>query len=738
MALRESKGKSAMENIDNGAKKKGNSILNSAKYSSGNTDEWYTTYETIADELVHYHSQFKGKVVLCNCDDPFESNFTYYFLRHFNQLQLKKLICTSYAGSKIDQIHDNSQLQMTLFDDAGEPLSVGQGYVLIVSKVPGNPGEEVSDETIRAVLERKGAVKRLKGSGDFRSDECIEYLKECDICCTNPPFSLFASMFSLLVKYEKQYLLIGNQNAITYKEIFPMIKENKTWVGYHFGDMAFRVPADTEPRSTRFWIDETGQKWRSLGNAMWLTNLDVSQRHKDLILTEHYSPNRYPHYDNFDAINVRRVIDIPMDYDGIMGVPITYLKYHNGYQFEIVGEANHGSDNEFDLFKPRVGGKDLFKRILIRRIRYTPVSEFRILDLFCGAGGLSWGMDKNPHFQTTVALDFDAQAADTFKKNMPYAEVVVGDITDSTVKERIVSLAQQTGVNMIVGGPPCQGYSMKGKKLGLEDPRNFLFREYLSLVEKLQPEVFVIENVKGLLLSANGWFKAQIIEAIEGLGYTVRFGILNAADFGVPQSRERAIFICSKHREIPLPAPTLERRTTVRDAISDLAYLESNEGDFEQEYTTDAQSDYQAMMRTGSTKLYNHKASNHKQVAIDKLKLIPPEQGKECLPEEMHGKQKFKTTWGRLKWDEVSPTIDTRFDASSNGTNNHPFLNRAITPREAARIQSFDDRFVFYGSKVYVRKQVGNAVPPLLAKAIADQIYAVLGEHYIDETGKGE
>jgi len=421
-----------------------------------------------------------------------------------------------------------------------------------------------------------------------------------------------------------------------------------------------------------------------------------------------------------------------------MGVPITYLKYHNGYQFEIVGEANHGSDNEFDLFKPRVGGKDLFKRILIRRIRYTPVSEFRILDLFCGAGGLSWGMDKNPHFQTTVALDFDAQAADTFKKNMPYAEVVVGDITDSTVKERIVSLAQQTGVNMIIGGPPCQGYSMKGKKLGLEDPRNFLFREYLSLVEKLQPEVFVIENVKGLLLSANGWFKAQIIDAIEGLGYTVKFGILNAADFGVPQSRERAIFICSKHREIPLPAPTVERRTTVRDAISDLAYLESNEGDFEQEYTTDAQSDYQSMMRTGSTKLYNHKASNHKQVAIDKLKLIPPEQGKECLPEEMHGKQKFKTTWGRLKWDEVSPTIDTRFDASSNGTNNHPFLNRAITPREAARIQSFDDRFVFYGSKVYVRKQVGNAVPPLLAKAIADQIYAVLGVHCIDETGKGE
>ena len=260
------------------------------------------------------------------------------------------------------------------------------------------------------------------------------------------------------------------------------------------------------------------------------------------------------------------------------------------------------------------------------------------------------------------------------------------------------------------------------KKLGLQDPRNFLFREYLDLVQRLQPDVFVIENVKGLLLSANGWFKDQIVSTIENLGYTVRFGILNAENFGVPQSRERAIFICSKHGAIELPEATVKSKVTVRDAIEDLAYLESNEGDFQQEYITEPKSDYQIMMRAGSKKLYNHKASNHKQIAIDKLKMIPPEQGKEFLPEELHGKQKFKTTWGRLKWDEVSPTIDTRFDASSNGTNNHPFLHRAITPREAARLQSFDDNFIFYGSKVHVRKQVGNAVPPLLAKAIADKI----------------
>ena len=709
--------------------KQGNSILNSAKYSSNNTDEWYTTYETIAEEISHYEDEFLGKVVLCNCDDPYESNFSYFFLRNFNRLHLKKLICTSYANSKIDQIKDEGQLSLELYYSTGEPVTSGQGYVLSVSKIPGKPGELVEDDTIKEILKKKNTVKRLKGNGDFRSAECIAYLKECDICCTNPPFSLFADLFSLLVKHDKHYLLIGNQNAITYKEIFPYIKENKAWVGYRFGDMAFRVPADTEPRKTRFWIDESGQKWRSLGNAMWLTNLDIPRRHQTLVLTQHYDPERYLKFDNFDGINVHRVSDIPMDYDGIMGVPITYLKYHNGEQFEIVGEANHGSDNEFDLFKPKVKGKELFKRILIRRNKdHKEIpTEFRILDLFCGAGGLSWGMEKNPHFSTAVALDFDEKAIGTFKKNMPTTETIVGDITSADIKSKVLQLSRERNVNMIVGGPPCQGYSMKGKKLGLQDPRNFLFREYLELVKELHPDVFVIENVKGLLLSANGWFKDEIVHTIEDLGYTVRFGILNAADFGVPQSRERAIFICSRHGAIQLPKPTVKRRVTVRDAISDLAYLESNEGEFEQDYITQPSSDYQVMIRQGSYKLYNHKASNHKQVAIDKLKMIPPEQGKESLPEELHGKQKFKTTWGRLKWDDVSPTIDTRFDASSNGTNNHPFLNRAITPREAARIQSFDDRFVFYGSKVYIRKQIGNAVPPLMAKAIADKIFSVLG-----------
>ena len=349
--------------------------------------------------------------------------------------------------------------------------------------------------------------------------------------------------------------------------------------------------------------------------------------------------------------------------------------------------------------------------------------EFRILDLFCGAGGMSYGMHKNNHFVTKVALDINGKLAQTFEKNISEAELVIGGIQNKVVKEKIINLSRKNNINMIIGGPPCQGFSLKGKKLGLDDPRNFLFMEYLHLVEELKPEVFVIENVKSLISTSNGWFKNQIINKIEKLGYKVSVGILRASDYGVPQNRERVIFLCSKEKKTDLPAPTVKKSITVREAIEDLAYLNSNEGSFEQEYITEAKSKYQKAMRAYSNKLYNHKASNHSEIALHKLSLIPPEKGKEYLPEDLLGKQKFKSTWGRLKWDKPSPTIDTRFDAASNGTNNHPFLNRTITPREAARIQSFDDSFIFYGNKVDIRTQIGNAVPPLMAKAIADQIY---------------
>ncbi len=350
------------------------------------------------------------------------------------------------------------------------------------------------------------------------------------------------------------------------------------------------------------------------------------------------------------------------------------------------------------------------------------MKKYKILDLFCGAGGFSYGIEKNPNFKTVIALDNDVYAGQTFRKNIPSANVIIGDITDTSIKKEIIELANKEEVSMIIGGPPCQGFSNKGKKLGLEDSRNFLFREYLSFVEILKPEVFIIENVKTILSTSNGWFKQEIISMIENLGYYVEYGVLNASNFGVPQLRERAFFICSKNKKISLPSPTTNKKVTVREAIGDLSYLESGEGAFKQNYINPSTCDYQQLMRANSDWLYNHKASNHKQVAIDKLKLIPAEKGKEYLPQELRGRQLFKTTWGRLRWDEPSPTIDTRFDAASNGTNNHPSLHRSITPREAARLQSFDDSFVFWGLKVHIRKQIGNAVPPLMAKAIADKI----------------
>ncbi len=354
--------------------------------------------------------------------------------------------------------------------------------------------------------------------------------------------------------------------------------------------------------------------------------------------------------------------------------------------------------------------------------------EFRILDLFCGAGGLSYGMHKNRHFKTLVALDINEKLAQTFKKNISHVEFVIGDIQDDTIKQKVIDLSIKNNINMIIGGPPCQGFSLKGKKMGLEDPRNFLFVEYLNFVKAIKPDVFVIENVKSLISTSNGWFKNQIITEIEQLGYNVNVGIIKASDFGVPQNRERVIFLCAKEKDIKLPKPYTEIPVSVRDAIEDLAYLNSHEGEFEQNYITEATSDYQKLMRINSSKLYNHKASNHTKLAIKKLQMIHPEKGKECLPKELLGKQQFNSTWGRLRWDEPSPTIDTRFDAASNGTNNHPFLNRSITPREAARLQSFDDGFIFYGKKVDIRTQIGNAVPPLMAKAIADQIYTYFGE----------
>jgi hypothetical protein len=205
----------------------------------------------------------------------------------------------------------------------------------------------------------------LKGNGDFRSQECIELLKEADIVVTNPPFSLFREFIALLMEYGKKFLVIGNQNAIHYKDIFTLIKENKIWLGYKFGDMSFQVPSYFEPRATRYWVDETGQKWRSLGNVCWFTNLDIQKRKEEMVLFKIYNPDEYPKYDNYDAINVDKTSDIPSDYFEEMGVPVTFIDKYNPEQFEIIGTSTISMSKG----APYINGKRIYERILIRRKR---------------------------------------------------------------------------------------------------------------------------------------------------------------------------------------------------------------------------------------------------------------------------------------------------------------------------------------------------------------------------------
>jgi DNA-cytosine methyltransferase len=348
--------------------------------------------------------------------------------------------------------------------------------------------------------------------------------------------------------------------------------------------------------------------------------------------------------------------------------------------------------------------------------------KFNILDIFSGAGGFSLGFDRYDNYETLIACDFDQKALYTFEKNFPKAKTICGDLTNSEVKNKIVQMAYENQINMIIGGPPCQGFSLQGKKLGINDPRNFLFMEFVDLVERISPEVFVLENVKNMINAESGYFIKEIVKEFEKIGYVVSFEILNSKNFGVPQKRERSFVVGSKTKKIILQNEQITNLVDVRDSISDLAFLESGEGLEKQHYKLPENSNYQKTMRMNSKNLYNHVATNHSDIAIKKLKLIPPESGKEFLPKEMLGNQKFSSTWSRLKWNDQSPTIDTRFDTPSNGRNSHPFLNRSITPREAARLQSFPDDFVFYGNKTSICKQIGNAVPPLLSSYIASTI----------------
>lgn len=327
-----------------------NKTLSSA--TRAKNDEFYTQLTDIEKELKHYRKHFKGKTVLCNCDDPFESNFFKYFVLNFNRLKIKKIIATCYSTSTVAGTHlklhtRSSDGQMSLsFNLTGELAIESEEtkrkpYKAIVNVVHDTNGDGGIDmlDVVELFKSGENQLAELDGDGDFRSDECIELLKESDIVVTNPPFSLFREYIYTLIKHDKNFIVIGNQNAITYKEIFPLLMRNRMWLGNNSGDMSFTVPDYYEPRETRYWQDETGQKWRSMGNICWFTNLDIKKRHEEMILVKRYNEDDYPKYDNYDAINVNRTADIPYDYDGVMGVPITFMDKYTPDQFEIIGLA---------------------------------------------------------------------------------------------------------------------------------------------------------------------------------------------------------------------------------------------------------------------------------------------------------------------------------------------------------------------------------------------------------------
>ncbi len=328
--------------MSNTAKSAANANLHQAK--SSKKDEFYTQLSDIEREIGNYKEHFKDKVVLCNCDDPRMSNFFHYFSYNFEHLGLKKLVTTCYKNKDMNLFSQNETEQAIYLEYYGDKNG---------DKIP-NP-EEIG-------------IKELKGDGDFRSKECIELLKEADIVVTNPPFSLFREYIAQLFEYDKKFLIIGNVNAVTYKDVFHLFMENKVWFGHsiHSGDREFQVPKEYPLNAAGWRVDEKGNKFIRVKGVRWFTNLDYKERHEDLILYKKYSSEEYPKYDNYNAININKTKEIPMDYDGAMGVPITFLDKYNPEQFEILGIDRYIENNPNYGKRFSLNNKEVYARIIIK------------------------------------------------------------------------------------------------------------------------------------------------------------------------------------------------------------------------------------------------------------------------------------------------------------------------------------------------------------------------------------
>jgi hypothetical protein len=351
-------------------KKSLNSNLHKA--SKAKKDEFYTQLVDIEKELKHYKEQFRGRVVYCNCDDPYESNFFKYFAANFNALGLKKLITTSYTKSPI------AGGQLPLFEVKGLKPKGKEPFKIELNEVTDVDADgAVGLADVKWLLKNNANIATaLKGNGDFRSEECLELLEEADIVVTNPPFSLFREYMAQLVEYKKKFLIIGNVNAITYKEVFPLIRNNKIWFGtsIHSGDREFRVPDDYPLEAAGYRIDSDGYKYIRVKGVRWFTNLDYKDRHEKLVLYKKYTPEEYPKYDKYNAINVNVTTEIPINYKGAMGVPITFLDKYDPEQFEILNANDlrlndKVSTKKHGLIKDKDGainGKPTYVRILIK------------------------------------------------------------------------------------------------------------------------------------------------------------------------------------------------------------------------------------------------------------------------------------------------------------------------------------------------------------------------------------
>ena len=313
-----------------------NKTLRSAKTQK--RDEFYTQLADIEKELRHYKNQFKGMVIFCNCDDPYESNFFRYFALNFNSLELKQLITTSYKPSPIA----NTQLEL-FGSDKAEVAPKGRPKVTANKFIINEVGNMVKNESfdLRDIAEQLKANKNnewapLNGDGDFRNPESIELLKQADIVVTNPPFSLFRQYVAQLIEYQKKFLIIGNVMSATNKETFQFMKENKIWLGYNNGSKTYQVPDHYNQKNV---FIEDGKKYMKMGNTGWFTNLNVSKRHEEITLFKKYNPEIYPKYVNYDAIEVNKYKDIPIDYYGEIGVSVTFLDKHNPDQFELIGSS---------------------------------------------------------------------------------------------------------------------------------------------------------------------------------------------------------------------------------------------------------------------------------------------------------------------------------------------------------------------------------------------------------------